>query len=130
MFNGDIFDDYINKEDPFGGNTVDEKRIEDNLIEIINSQNSNEGYWEENQYTKKIIEKYKKEFELLKKLQNKNVDEKVALTMLIIYYINKEHSELIKDLSPKIKKAKIFIEKVTNDTYENMIKEINLNNIN
>ena len=130
VFNGDIFDDYINKEDPFGGNTVDEKRIEDNLIEIINSQNSNEGYWEENQYTKKIIEKYKKEFELLKKLQNKNVDEKVALTMLIIYYINKEHSELIKDLSPEIKKAKMFIEKVTNDTYENMIKEINLNNIN
>ena len=26
-----------------------------------------------------------------------------------------------------IKKAKLFIQKVTNDTYENIIKEININ---
>ena len=76
---------------------------------------------------KKIIEKYEKEYKLIKELNDKNIDEKTAITILIIYYINKEHNESLNDLLMVIKKAKQFIQKVTNDTYENIIKEVNIN---
>ena len=99
----------------------------DEFMEMINTQDFIEGFWEENDYTKKIIEKYEKEYKLIKELNNKNIDEKTVITILIIYYINKEHNESLNDLLMVIKKAKQFIQKVTNDTYENIIKEVNIN---
>ena len=99
----------------------------DNLMKMINTQDFIDGFWEENNYTKKIKEKYQKEFDLLKILKNKNINDRTALTILIIYFINKEHSELLKDLIMIIKRAKIYIQKETNDIYENIIKEIGLN---
>ena len=96
-------------------------------MEMINSQDFIEGYWEENEYTKKVIEKYEKEYKLLKEIKNKSINEKVALTVLVIYYINKEHSESLDALLLIIKKAKKYIEKVTNNTYENIIQEIKIN---
>ena len=99
----------------------------DSIMKMINTQDFIEGSWEENEYTKKIIEKYKKEYELLKGLKNKNMNDKIALTILIIYYINKEHSNLLNDLIMIMKKAKLFIHKNTNDNYENLIKEVGLN---
>ena len=96
-------------------------------MEMINTQDFIEGFWEENDYTKKIIEKYDKEYKLIKELKNKNIDEKTAITIFMIYYINKEHNESLNDLLMVIKKAKQFIQKVTNDTYENIIKDVNIN---
>ena len=98
----------------------------DELMEMIDTQDFIEGYWEENDKTKIIIEKYEKEFKLIKDLKNKNIDEKIAVTILIIYYIYKEHSNSSNDLVMVIKKAKKYIQKVTNDSYENIIKEINI----
>ena len=95
----------------------------DNIMEMINSQDYIEGYWEENEYTKLVKEKYLKEYEILKGLNNKNIDDKTALTILIIYFINKEHPELLNELLMIIKKAKMFIQKITNDSYDNIIKE-------
>ena len=95
-------------------------------MKMINTQDFIEGYWEENDYTKIVIEKYEKEFKLIKEIKNKNINDKVALTLLIIYFINKEHSESLNDLMLIIKKAKLFIKKETNDTYENIIKVIDL----
>ena len=92
-------------------------------MEMINSQDYIEGYWEENEYTKLVKEKYLKEYEILKGLNNKNIDDKTALTILIIYFINKEHPELLNELLMIIKKAKMFIQKITNDSYDNIIKE-------
>ena len=104
-------------------NDLDNK---ENLMKMINTQDFIDGFWEENNYTKKIKEKYQKEFDLLKNLENKNINDKIALTILVIYFITKEHSELLKDLIMIIKKGKIFIQKEINDNYENIIKKIGL----
>ena len=98
----------------------------DNIMKMINTQDFIEGCWEENEYTKIIKEKYKKEYEILKGLTDKNIDDKTSMTILIIYFINKEHSELLNDLIMIIKKANLYIQKITKDKYENIIKEIDL----
>ena len=95
----------------------------DNIMKMINTQDFIEGYWEENEYTKIVKEKYKNEFELLKGLKDKSIDDKTALTILIIYFIDKEYSDLLMI----IKKAKAHIQKITKEKYENIIKEIGLN---
>ena len=95
-----------------------------NVKEIVNDQNFVEGYWEISEKTKKIKEKYENEFKLLKELKDKNINDNIAITILIIYFINKEHSELLNELFLIIQKAKNYIKKNTNDSYENIIKEI------
>ena len=85
-----------------------------------------EGYWEINEKTKKIKEKYENEFKLLKELKDKNINDNIAITILIIYFINKEHSELLNELFMIIEKAKNFIRNNTKDSYENIIKGIGL----
>ena len=107
-------------------NNINRSREEkDDFMEMINTQDFIEGYWEQNDKTQKIIEIYEKEYKLIKELKNKNIDEKTAITILIIYSINKDYNDLLNDLIMVIKKAKIFIQKVTNDSYENIIKEVN-----
>ena len=56
-----------------------------------------------------------------------NIQIKVAITFLIIYFIEKEHPELLEELLMIIKKAKIFILNEAKETYENIIKEISIN---
>ena len=92
---------------------------------MINTQDFIDGYWEENEETKIIKEKYQKEYDILKA---KKIDNKIIMTILIILFIIREHKELLDELLMIIKKAKIFIQKETNDTYENLIKEIQLKN--
>ena len=104
----------------------EDKNEKDKLMEIINTQDFIDGFWEENKKTKIIKEKYKKEYNLLENLKNKNIDNKVAMTIIIIYYIKKEHPELLNELMMIIKKAELFIQKQTNDSYENIIKEIKI----
>jgi uncharacterized protein YegL len=99
----------------------------DKIMEMIRTQNFIEGYWEINDKTKIIKEKYEKEFQLLMKLENKNIDEKVAITILIMYYIYKEYSGLLNELMLIIKKGKKYINKITKITYEDILKEINCN---
>ena len=98
--------------------------LKDDVMKIINTQNFVEGFWSENEQTKIILKKYKKEYDLIKKLKNKNINDNVAITVVIIYFIYKEHTELLKELSRIIKKAKLFIKKETKITYDNIIKEI------
>ena len=98
----------------------------DNIMKMINTQDFIEGYWEENEFTRIVKEKYKKEFELLKALKDKNIDDKTAITILIIYFIDKMHSDLLAELLMIIKKAKTYIQKRTKEKYENIIKEIGL----
>ena len=93
-------------------------------MEIIKTQDFIEGFWEINDKTKIIIEKYKKEYELLKGLKDKNINDKIALTILVIYYINNEYFDLIGDLVMIIKKAKLFIKKEINFSYEEIIEQI------
>ena len=136
-FGGDIFGDDISdlkcckekskdtSNDEKGNNINNNKT--DELMDIINTQDFIEGFWEENALTKKIIEKYKKEFQLIKGLKSKKIYDKTAITILIIYFINKEHPQSLNDLLMIIKKAEKYIQKVTKDSYENIIKEANIN---
>ena len=112
------------------GKNKEKKEIEpdlnnkDYVMEIINTQDFIEGYWEENPKTKNIKEKYNEIFQLLK---NKNISDNIIITILVIYFINKEHPELLLELLMVIKKAKEFIKKSINISYEDIIKEININ---
>ena len=78
------------------------------------------------EYTEKIKDKYKRQFNLLKELKDKNINDQVAITILIIYFINKEHKELLDELVMIIQKAEMFINKNNNDNYENIIKEVGM----
>jgi len=92
----------------------------DDIMKIINSQNFIEGFWDINNKTKIIQQKYEKEFKLLK---GKNIDDIVAMTIIIIYFIKKEHQELIEELVMILKKAKLYIQDKNGDSYENIIKK-------
>jgi len=89
-------------------------------MKIINSQNFIEGFWDINNKTKIIQKKYEKEFKLLK---GKNI---VAMTIIIIYLINKELQELIEELVMILKKAKLYIQDKIGDSYENIIKKVGI----
>ena len=93
-------------------------------MKIIKTQDIINGFWEINKQTKIILEKYKKEYKLLQGLKDKNIDDKVAMTILIIYYINKEHLNLIRMLIMIIKKAKLFIEKEIKYSYEEIVENL------
>ena len=96
-------------------------------MNMINTQDFIKGFWEENEYTIIIKEKYIKEYNSLKELKDININNRLIMTILVILFINKEQKELLDELFMIIKKAKIFIQKETNDSYENIIKKIGIN---
>jgi len=102
----------------------DIKRKREETMEIIKTQDFINGFWELNEKTKIVKEKYKKEYDLLK---DKNYNDRVAITILIIYFINKENYELLNELIMIIEKAKLFIKNEINNSYENIINEIGFN---
>ena len=71
--------------------------------------------------SKFIFEKYKKEYYLLKE---KNINDKVAMTILMIYYLKNEYFELLTELVMIIKKGEIYIKKEINIIYEEIIEKI------
>ena len=105
----------------------EEEVIEDEFMTIIHAQDYIEGFWDVNKKTNDIKKRYQKEFNNLKQINGKNIDDKVAMTVIIIYCIYKEHSELLNELIMIIKKGKLFIQKKTGDNYDNLLKEIGIN---
>ena len=91
------------------------------IMTMIKTQDYIEGFWDVNEMTKFIFEKYKKEYDLLKE---KNISDKVAMIILIIYYLKNEHFELLTELVMVIKKGQIFIKKEINCSYEEIIEKI------
>ena len=96
------------------------------VMKILRTQDFNKGNWDENNETKKIKEKYIKEYNLLKGLKDKQINDSIAMTIIIIYFIYKEYHELLSELSRIIRKAKNFIRKETNTSYEKIIKQIGI----
>ena len=92
-------------------------------MKIINSQNFVEGYYDINSKTKIIKNKYEKEFNLLKGLKGKKIDDIVAMTIIIILFINKEKKELLQELVMIMKKAKLYIQDKTGVSYDEIIKQ-------
>ena len=107
-------------------NSPQSQSKEIDVNQIVNEQNFFEGFWEINLKTERIKEKYEKEFEKIKGLKDKNINDTIAITILIIYFINKEHAELLNELFLIIEKAKNYISKNVKDSYDNIIKEIGL----
>ena len=99
----------------------------EDLMKMINTQDFVSGFWDINEQTKIIKEKYEKKFESLKKIKDGKLNDKIIITILIIYFINKEYPELLKELVMIIKKGKSFIQEKTEETYENILKEIGIN---
>ena len=93
------------------------------IMKIINTQNFIEGYWDVNDKTSKIKNIYEKEFKLLKELKGKKIDDNVAMTIIIIYFINKEKKELLDELVLILKKAKLYVQEKTGDSYDEIIKK-------
>ena len=127
VFSGNIYEmEYdkkeIKKEEFKKSEQVRQKFEEkEKIMKIIKTQDFIEGFWDINETNKFIIEKYKKEYEGLKLKFN---NDKIIMTVLIIYYLNKEHNELLKELIMIIKKAKIYIQTIANCSYEDIIKEL------
>ena len=94
----------------------------DDIMLIIYSQDFIEGNWEINDKTINIKNKYDKEFNILK---NRNYNDNVIITILVIYFINNEYHELLCELMMIINKAKEFIKKSINIKYEDAINIIN-----
>ena len=98
-----------------------EKRKND-IMNMVNTQDFIEGFWEYNEQTKYVKEKYEKEYDLL--IKNGNINEKIAMTILIIYYLEEECSELLNELSLIIIKAKKYIQKEAKSTYDDIILNV------
>ena len=107
----------------------EKKEVKNNLkgkeeiMKIINTQNFIEGYWDVNDKTSKIKNKYEKEFKLLKELKGKKIDDNVAMTIIIIYFISKEKKDLLDELVLILKKAKLYVQEKTGDSYDEIIKK-------
>ena len=115
------------KKDKKNENTKINLNSKEDIMKMINTQDFVSGFWDINEQTKLVKEKYNNEFGLLKDLKNKNIDDKIAMTVLMIYFINKEHPDILKELVMIMKKAKLYIQEKTKDTYENILKEIGIN---
>ena len=87
----------------------------EDIRKLIISQNSIEGYWEENEVIKKIM-KIIGEDKIIKinnkiKLLNKEVENenKIKYTILVIYYLNLEYLDKINEYILIINKAKKYL---------------------
>ena len=122
-----------NEQKLFNATTVEESflnvgigvlNVNDNLKKLIRCQNFVEGFWDINNETEIIKAKYGKEFKLLKKLEGKNIDDNVAMTIIIIYFINKEYSKYVNEMMMIIKKAKLYVQTKVWYSCEKIINEI------
>ena len=102
---------------------LEEKKLKEKekIMKMIKTQDYIEGFWDVNNLTKFIFEKYKKEYDSLKQ---KNINDKVAMTILVINYLKDEHFDLLNELLLIIKKAEAYIKKEINCSYEEIIEKI------
>ena len=102
---------------------LEEKKLKEKekIMKMIKTQDYIEGFWDVNNLTKFIFEKYKKEYDSLKQ---KNINDKVAMTILVINYLKNEHFDLLNELLLIIEKAETYIKKEINCSYEEIIENI------
>ena len=100
------------------------KMDKDTVMKIINTQNFIDGFWDVNDSTKTIQKIYENLFKALQELKDYKIDDIIAMTIIIIYFINNEHQELREELDLIIKKAELFIQNKVSDSYDNIIKKL------
>ena len=96
------------------------------VMEIINTQDFLDGFWTLNEKTKSVKNIYEREYKKLIELKKPKLSENVVMTILIIYYINKKHSELLKELDMIITKAKNYIKTETKYNYKTILSMIGI----
>jgi len=93
---------------------------QDNIENIIMSLDIIDGFWDENEYTKSIIEMKRDIYNKVKSLIN---DNKIAITFIILYYILNDRKDKIAEYLNIINKAKTFLVN-SGHSYENIISSI------
>ena len=103
--------------------------IMDEFNDLLMTQDIIEGFWDENQETKKVVDKVKKDKfdKMVQYIKNKNITQdfnKIVYTILVIYYIQKEKANNLSEYRLLINKGKKFLlSKGIN--YDEDIKNIN-----
>ena len=103
-------------------------KVKDNITRMIMSQDIIEGYWDENEETKKLIKliTLKKFNKIREKIKNayKGANEiKLIYTILVIYYLNEKCSKRLDEFRLIINKANRYLEQ-NGIKYENIISSI------
>ena len=98
----------------------DNNKDQDNIENIIMSLDIIDGFWDENAYTKSIIEMKRDIYNKVKSFIN---DNKIAITFIILYYIINDRKDKVAEYSNIINKAKIFLVN-SGHSYENIISSI------
>ena len=100
----------INKNSGYNNEYINNKTVENNnsdiLENIILSLDIIEGYWEEDQYTKKILDI---KSDIYNKVKNLIGNNRISVTFVILFYILNDKKEKIPELSNIINKAKTFL---------------------
>ena len=94
------------------------KISQESVKDIIFSQNICEGFWNINSQTELVKSKYLLDFKFLR---SENYDDITSITILIIYFLNKEHKELSSKLAILLKKAKLYIKNKTGISYKKIV---------
>ena len=99
------------------------------VMEIINAQDFLDGFWDINTKTETLKKKYEKEFNIILGLNKKNdkINNRLVMTLLVIYYVYDEYPELVDEIIMIIKKGKLFIQNTCNESYEDLVKKAGLN---
>ena len=144
-FGGDIFDDNseykesipekhkkkeINRPKPSLASPSSNKKneIKDDITRIIMSQDIIEGFWEENNDTKKLVsiissDKFNKIKNKVNTLYKGPNEIKLIYTILVIYYLNTKCSARLDEFRLIINKANKYLEK-NGIKYENIVTGI------
>ena len=106
--------DYLNADQMDEYKEVPKKKSNDDLINLITSQDIIEGFWDENEETKKLINIISSQkFDIIKNkiyALNKGINErKIIYTILVIYYLNVMCKTKLNDYTLIINKAKKFL---------------------
>ena len=104
----------------------DNNKDQDNIENIIMSLDIIDGFWDENTYTKSIIEMKRDIYNKVKSLIN---DNKIVITFIILYYIINDRKDKIAEYSNIINKAKTYLVN-SGHSYENIISSLDFFQIN
>ena len=115
---------------PFHNNNINNNNnnIKDGINRLIMSQDTMEGFWEENEETKKIIsiitlEKFNKMKVNINNFYKGQNEIKLLYTILVIYYLKTKCSDRFDEFRLIINKANKYLEK-NGIKYENIISSI------
>ena len=109
----------------FESNKITIENKNENIKDLILSQDPIDGYWSKNVDFEKIKnlikEDYEKSYEFI--INKKKLEENIFFTFIIIYYIMKKESEKLIEYSKIIEKGKKYLTD-KNNSYDNLFKEI------